>query len=67
MHWIQHQFVMIVGAWMMSNLPGAIQNAYGGVRGHQGERAADGFRRDRVIAEIEADFNAGMIVGPCYV
>ena len=54
MRGIEHQLVAVVGAAMAGDLGSAIENAHGGVGGDQGQRAADGFRRDGVIVEIEA-------------
>ena len=42
---------------MAGNLQRAIQDAHCRVGGHQGERAIDGFRRNRVIVEIEANID----------
>ena len=51
---IEHQLVAIIGARMAGDLERAIENAHGGIGGHQGQRTADRFRRDGVIVEIEA-------------
>jgi hypothetical protein len=47
--------VAIVGAAVLSDLASAVEHAQGGLGRDQGQGAADGAGRDRVVVEIEAD------------
>lgn len=52
---IENELMPVIRAGMAGQFRRAIENAHGGVAGHQGKGAADGARGDRVIVEIEAN------------
>ena len=54
---IEHELVAIIGACMAGDLDGAIENAHAGIGSHQRQLPADGFRRDGVVVEIEANID----------
>ena|ERR1700730_17154015 len=52
---IEHESLAVVGAYMASDLEGAINDAHAGIGAQQSQLPADRFRRDGIAVEIEAN------------
>src|SRR5271165_6366355 len=49
------EFMPVIGAGVGSDFGGAIEQAHAGGGSHQGQGAAQGLRRDRIVVEVKAD------------
>ena len=57
MNRIEYKLVPVLGAHMLGNLERAVENAHSDIGSGQGQLASDGFRRNGVVVEIEANID----------